>query len=70
MNRHPTSLFNRKGPGRAGRQHGMLRIGREVDAVVGERAAGRHGCRFPLVKRHRMRTGAGNPVTELKRSFR
>jgi hypothetical protein len=25
----------------------------------------RHGCRFPLVRRHRIRNGAGKPVTEL-----
>jgi hypothetical protein len=25
----------------------------------------RHGCRFPLVRRHRMRNGAGKPVTGL-----
>lgn len=24
-----------------------------------------HGCRFPVVRAHGMRTDAGNPVTEL-----
>jgi hypothetical protein len=26
---------------------------------------GEHGCRFPLVRLHRMRTGAGKPVSGL-----
>jgi hypothetical protein len=30
---------------------------------------GWYGCRFPLVRRHRMRNGVGKPVTELRRSF-
>ena len=30
---------------------------------------GWHGCRFPLVRWHRMRNGAGKPVTELWHSF-
>jgi hypothetical protein len=26
-------------------------------------ATGRHGCRFPLVRRHKIRNGAGKPDT-------
>jgi hypothetical protein len=29
---------------------------------------GWHGCRFPLVRRHKTRSGAGKPVTELRYS--
>lgn len=57
----------------AGRASGL--VGRRAHAVVqingvsvSSGAAGRHSV-FPLVRRHRMRTGVDNPVTELWLSF-
>ena len=37
-------------------------------AVSSEAADGR-SCQFPLVRRNRMRTSIGNPITELRRSL-
>jgi hypothetical protein len=39
--------------------------GKNRTALCQLRAADGHGCRFPLVRRHGMRNGAGKPVTGL-----
>jgi hypothetical protein len=36
-----------------------------IGVAVSSGAAGRRGCRFPLLRRHGMRNGAGKPVTGL-----
>jgi hypothetical protein len=42
-----------------------VRIREEDGVVVSSGAAGRHDCRFPLVREHRMRNGAVKPDTGL-----
>jgi hypothetical protein len=43
----------------------FLADGKNRTALLSAQATGRHSYRFPLVRRQRMRNGAGKPVTGL-----